>query len=70
MHPVLSTVSALAPPHQCAPGVAMDTTGSIANAESGLHACAGHDSTSGMRHAPDTPGAALATDVIGAPHDH
>jgi len=70
MHPILSIVSALAPSRQCAPGVAPDTIVSIAKAESRLHARAVHDNTSGTRHAPDTPGAALATDVIGAPHHH
>ena len=70
MHPVLSVVAALALAHQCAPGVAPDTIVSIAKAESGLYALAVLDNTSGTRHAPDTPGAAiaLATDPIVAQH--
>jgi type IV secretion system protein VirB1 len=70
MDPVLSVVAALALAHQCAPGVAPDTIVSIADAKSGLYALAVHDNASGTRHAPDTPGAAiaLATDPIVAQH--
>jgi type IV secretion system protein VirB1 len=53
----------------CAPGVAPDTTVSIAKVESGPHALAVHDSTSGTRYGPVTPGATIATDLVVA-HDH
>ena len=70
MHPVLSIVTALAPPHQCVPGVAPGTSVSIAKTESGLHALAMHDKTFGMPYAADTLGAALATDVTVAHHQN
>ena len=70
MPPSLSVVTALARTHQCAPGVAPDTSVSIAEAE-GLHAYSAYGNTTSPRFAPETPDAAIipATDPIVA-QDH
>ena len=68
MHPILSIVTTLARPHQCAPGVAPNTTGGITKVEIGRYALDVHDNTSGTRYAPATRGAMLSTNLIVAHH--